>query len=73
MRFIHDTDYGVSLAVEYSPSQKVFEDVRVLDASYAPVGPNLKAMFHDLVLLEPDGEGFSGKTFLTLIQEACKV
>lgn len=45
---------GVLLHVEYTPGADgipTFQDVRVTDGHYRPVGPNLLPLMHDLLVL----------------------
>lgn len=47
---------GVLLHVEYSEQEEVvdFHTVRVMDAEYRPVGPNLVELFHNLLVTDID-------------------
>ncbi len=55
---------GVLLEVEYSgPSPVEIQSVRVLDADYRPVGPDLTLMLHDTLFLvaQDEAERFLSK------------
>ena len=61
---IHDSA-GVSLRVEYaiaSDGVLIFHNIKVLDADYRPVGPDLTPLLHTLLVLTnvnpPQGEHF---------------
>ncbi len=61
---IHDSA-GVSLRVEYaiaSDGVLIFHNIKVLDADYRPVGPDLTPLLHHLLVLTninpPQGEHF---------------
>jgi hypothetical protein len=65
---------GVMLRVDYEPGADgipTFNDVRVLDADYRPVGPNLTNMLDSTLLMSPpDALGeHSAMTFLSAIVE----
>jgi hypothetical protein len=61
---IHDTELGVVLRVEYhiDGPDVVFDDIRVLDTDYRPVGPDVKQFLDGLFLLlvedPPTGEKY---------------
>lgn len=64
---------GVMLRVDYAEgAEPTFNDVRVLDANYRPVGPNLTPLLDNTLLMndKPDDQGeFSAATFLSAIVE----
>ena len=62
--YIHDSA-GVSLRVEYSIANDgvlTFHNIKVLDADYRAVGPDLTPLLHRLLVLTnampPEGEHF---------------
>lgn len=57
--FVYEDKSGVCVRVEYDPTQTPYEIVsmRVLDADYHVVGPNIMGMLDQLFVLTTDGTG----------------
>lgn len=64
---------GIYLRVDYEPTvPPTFNSVRVVDANYRPIGPDLQPLLHDTLLVTTPAMGGAdaeAQTFLSSIVE----